>query len=110
MPRLPSLLTAAVLAVGSLAGAAQASQSFDFAAYTCGEFLRATPAGRDAITLWLDGYFSSNPDQDRVDVAVILQKVPALVAACEEQRGSKIAGVFRLQEGLSATSRVAADE
>lgn len=110
MPRLPLLLTAATLAATGLVGTAHASQTFDFAAITCGEFLRATPPGRDAITLWLDGYFSSNPDESKVDVAIILQKVPALVAACEERRDSKIAGVFEMQEGLSATSRVASDE
>jgi|HigsolmetaAR202D_1030399.scaffolds.fasta_scaffold79223_2 hypothetical protein len=97
MPRLPTCC-AAFLAATLLAGTAQASQTFDFAAMTCGDFLRATPAGREAITLWLDGRLSTRPQPTRVDMHEVLLKVQPLLAACEELRDAKIARVFELQE------------
>jgi hypothetical protein len=113
MSRRISMLTAAALAAGAVAGtgtSALAAPPIDFGALTCADFLDATEEGQQVMALWLDGHLSSNPEESKVDLDEILLRVPALRAACADRQDSKITGVYEVEEQSWVAARPAVRE
>lgn len=95
--RIVAACTAAAALTG-LGSAAQASPLINFSTLTCGEFLSATEEGQQIMTLWLDGYLSTNPDLTRVELDLIMQNAPLLSEACQDRSDAKVAGIYETQE------------
>ena len=73
--------TALVLTMNSTT---QAQMSYDFARYTCDQFMKAELAERVINAAWYSGYYNGKRNNTKVDMTNFETNVNAVVQSCEQ--------------------------